>query len=499
MSPFGKLGRIRQRPVLTVELYTGVMLTFICVAWLAFIFFQRGDLWDETEHAHVAWLISRGRRPLDDFFQHHQPLLWSLLALYYRAGFSGTGVLIWGRMITVVAGVAGVASLLSLARYGRSADTWRDALSAWPGIAMLIALTVLMPRLFVSRPETVSMAAMFMGLAIWNFSSKPVATAMAGLLAGAACYSSPRFLLLGGLFLLLGEQSWRRWLCLTCGGLAFTGLYTWAAGFSLEKVWFNVGFSAYLQHVGTVPVGLPPRTSWGALVCPCMAMAAMIASLAPERRTRGALLLGYCVATFFGCQELAGMFRYSQAYAPYVTAVSLTGAWLGSRVSWTHRATVIGISFGLGSIFFVGFEQGSFPSFDFLATVRARAAFAASIPAGSKVLLYSPHSPIVVEDASFYGAPLNDGQNRLCEAVRGYHSTITLPECDFMKTLRTQEPYLTEKEISRAVSSNDVETAQRFVRDRYCETFFGRIKPFLWGVARRASAANISECKPLSP
>jgi hypothetical protein len=60
-------------------------LAALCCAWILFLFFQHGHAWDESEHAHAAWLVSRGERPLDDFFQHHQPLLWSMLGLYFHA------------------------------------------------------------------------------------------------------------------------------------------------------------------------------------------------------------------------------------------------------------------------------------------------------------------------------------------------------------------------------------------------------------------------------
>src|SRR6185312_4662908 len=91
-----------------------VLAGAVGILWLAYLFIQAGSGFDESEHAHVAWLISRGKQPLADFFQHHQPLLWHLLALYYRAGFTGAGVLIWGRVLVVLSGVACILALLHL-------------------------------------------------------------------------------------------------------------------------------------------------------------------------------------------------------------------------------------------------------------------------------------------------------------------------------------------------------------------------------------------------
>jgi 4-amino-4-deoxy-L-arabinose transferase-like glycosyltransferase len=54
-----------------------------------------GMLWlhrfnkDEIEHTHSAWYIVNGARPYADFFQHHHPLLWYLIApIVWAAGES---------------------------------------------------------------------------------------------------------------------------------------------------------------------------------------------------------------------------------------------------------------------------------------------------------------------------------------------------------------------------------------------------------------------------
>ena len=35
---------------------------------------------DDVEHLHSAWLVFQGKVPYNDFFQHHNPLLWYLFA-----------------------------------------------------------------------------------------------------------------------------------------------------------------------------------------------------------------------------------------------------------------------------------------------------------------------------------------------------------------------------------------------------------------------------------
>lgn len=47
-----------------------------------------GFFMDTAEHIHSSWLVSIGKVPYRDFFQHHNPLLWYLFApvtqLFYR-------------------------------------------------------------------------------------------------------------------------------------------------------------------------------------------------------------------------------------------------------------------------------------------------------------------------------------------------------------------------------------------------------------------------------
>jgi hypothetical protein len=172
------------------------LLVVVAVAWLLFLFFQRGNPWDESEHGHVAWLISQGQKPLEDFFQHHQPLLWSLLALYYRAGFSGAGVLIWGRLLVLLAAGISIAALFALGRDASNSFRVRQCL----GCAVFVALTVMLNELFVIRPETIAAALLLGGLAVWTRQRDALSAAVSGMLAALAVYASPRMVLLGGFF-----------------------------------------------------------------------------------------------------------------------------------------------------------------------------------------------------------------------------------------------------------------------------------------------------------
>lgn len=463
----------------TFSLLVRAALAGLVIAWLALLFFQRGQTWDEAEHAHAAWLISRGERPLTDFFQHHQPLLWNLLAVYFRVGLHGPGVLIWGRILVVLAGLVSVVALL---RFGRGIEGTRSVTGSWLGVIAFIALTILGSTLFVIRPETIS-APLFLS-AVWLW-SKPVApqrdalvVAVVGLLAGAAIYSSPRFVSLGGFFALLGTQSWRRWLGLIAGGVAFVIVYTAASGYALENVLFNLEYSALLQRVGVLSRGYSTEYWATLMLFVCAPMAALLYAIPGADRWRGVALLANSVIIFLFCIHSAGMFRYWQAFAPFVTAAALTSTWIGAHLRWPPPdgsgvlgmiAACVVIGMGLSPDYFPVLAR--IPPCDFLQTVRYHQWLAKLTPAGATVLLYTTDSPITVPDASYYGFPLADGQNRLCRAIDEFRTRYgpkpALPPCDYMSVLQRAKPYLTEEWIGQTASRADLKRATLYVKEHY--------------------------------
>ncbi len=60
---------------------TGVAIVVVAaLAVMATMCLGRRPDWDETEHIHSAWLMSQHQLPFRDFWEHHSPLLWMLLA-----------------------------------------------------------------------------------------------------------------------------------------------------------------------------------------------------------------------------------------------------------------------------------------------------------------------------------------------------------------------------------------------------------------------------------
>ncbi len=53
-------------------------ISFICIAFYTAFTANKGFFLDTVEHIHSSWLVSEGKVPYRDFFQHHNLLLWYL-------------------------------------------------------------------------------------------------------------------------------------------------------------------------------------------------------------------------------------------------------------------------------------------------------------------------------------------------------------------------------------------------------------------------------------
>ena len=455
--------RLTLRRLILAIAALGVML------WLLYLFFQTGHTWDESEHAHVAWLMSQGKRPLVDFFQHHQPLLWDLLSLYYRAGFHGAGVLIWGRILV---GLCGITCLWALLLLGSGSKEPRVTFAGAAGAMLFIAITLRLPELFVSRPETLSITALLVALVLWDRHSDksilPILTA--GALAGAACYTSPRFLLCGGFFLLMGSQTSYKWLLLATGGLLFVLSYTLLADFPFERVIFNLQFSAYLQSVGDGPQGAP----WGfwsslgvTLVLPLLPL---LLTLAKSDYWRGVLLVANLALIYIACDRLAGMFEYSQAYAPFLFSTTVVAVWLGRKMRYDSTKSILCVvasgALTIGTVNVLA-QETWLRDLNLLELVRDRDRLSAMTPPGRTVLLLAPQHPITVLDTSYYVSPLSDAQDRLCRAVRGFHGHYALPPCDYLQDLQRGRPYMVDKNIPKIVKVAEIPAVEPWLNYTY--------------------------------
>ncbi|HSE95035.1 MAG TPA: glycosyltransferase family 39 protein, partial [Methylomirabilota bacterium] len=137
---------------------------------------------DESEHLHAAWLVGDGRVPFLDFWDHHAPLFFYLLAPVTRWAWDSPNIYFVARAL--MAGTSGVALYL-VYRLARR-------LSAPAALGAVLLLAVL-PR-FVDqttevRPDVPALLAWLgtlLALVRWRESARPGWLWLAGLVLGGA-------------------------------------------------------------------------------------------------------------------------------------------------------------------------------------------------------------------------------------------------------------------------------------------------------------------------
>lgn len=67
--------------------FQAVLICFVGVSFYSALYGEKYFM-DTTEHIHASYLVSIGKIPYKDFFEHHNPLLWYLFApiakIFYR-------------------------------------------------------------------------------------------------------------------------------------------------------------------------------------------------------------------------------------------------------------------------------------------------------------------------------------------------------------------------------------------------------------------------------
>jgi len=113
---------------------------------------------DEFEHMHAAWLISRGLIPYRDFFEHHTPGFWLMLAPLYRwypveqNPDTAIAFIFMARRLSMV--FAG----LCLALTWVLARMWGGNRVAWLAVVILSAYVSFMYKTLEVRPDVLATA-----------------------------------------------------------------------------------------------------------------------------------------------------------------------------------------------------------------------------------------------------------------------------------------------------------------------------------------------------
>ena len=98
------------------QLYPLFFLAAICIYFLFLTALNKYFNKDEIEHIHSAWYIVQGFVPFRDFFQHHNPLFWYLLAPVLAITGDQPGLLIFFRMVMFISalGIAAAAAWIAV-------------------------------------------------------------------------------------------------------------------------------------------------------------------------------------------------------------------------------------------------------------------------------------------------------------------------------------------------------------------------------------------------
>jgi len=250
----------------------------VCLLGIAFIKPFRPD---EIEHVHAAWRVANGRVPYLDFFEHHHPLLWYMLAGLLRlVGESGATVLIF-RLIFYLLALATLG-----VTWGLALRVTRSRSVAWLSALLLVSTTSFLEASIMVRPDVPMM--LFVALSVLFFvraieGRRRVDAVVSGVAAGVAiAFLQKAVFLLIAFAALAAVRRVRsgRWVpgatvAWFGAGLGVTmvaaGGYLAAIGAMRDYFWttwlFNVMVTAELPRFPTTGSGLVVNAPFWCLAC----------------------------------------------------------------------------------------------------------------------------------------------------------------------------------------------------------------------------------------
>lgn len=158
----------------------------IALGFAAYLF--HGYDADELQHLHIAWRIGQGDLPYRDFFEHHPPLLYLLIASLFRS-FSEADLTVLLLARAIALGV----TLITLALLYRLVRRMVSPMTACIGIGAMIALPVFGRSAMELRPDGPGLLAVSGAVLILASGMLPGkmaggrAAVIAGALIGTAC------------------------------------------------------------------------------------------------------------------------------------------------------------------------------------------------------------------------------------------------------------------------------------------------------------------------
>ncbi len=502
------------------------VLATLLLSWGVFLGVQSGLPTDETEHCHVAWLIGHEhQKPIQDFCQHHQPPLWDVLQLYFRLGADGPEVLYFGRaLVLICTGISVLAFFLLSYRLARgnnpeSSFPWMTgALSLFP----LILFSLAFWSTLVIRPETLSMPLFLFSLVLWlpgcnNSTLEPqlAQTFLAGVLVGAAIYTSPRFVFLAPAVFLLPRDRSRliefdihRALVLGLGAVAFVEVYSVLMSHPLSEIFFNLELNYMLKPVGDGYFG-----SAAPLLTLLLLFSLLFVFLCKFLNDHGKKRL-LCQSVFGLC--LLGIVL--RADWPYMHPhhFLFLALWLGVMTASAGVDLQPASLPPIHSLITIGAVGGILLCLTNLAAdivrtetivdwVQLKNVILTRLNKSDRVLCVGSGShPICALDASYYNNPIGDSPGRLAAGVRLAQARLPLPDCDYFADIRDRCPALIDIGILESVAITErqpmIELLSKYYDQKYITAHPGAsLHSILYAVKSPARVARImSPSVPIS-
>lgn len=140
-----------------MKIFAGAGLAIILYAAV----FSGFQIVDEFEHLHASWLVSIGKVPYKDFFEHHNPLLWYLSApiasLFYDNAI----------IFYVMRAVCFSASLLTLWYMYRIVLFFGDKACGWFAVALYLGNIITLYNFYQFRPDNFMNLSFIAGIYYW--------------------------------------------------------------------------------------------------------------------------------------------------------------------------------------------------------------------------------------------------------------------------------------------------------------------------------------------
>ena len=137
-----------------LKIFSAIALFIILYATI----FSGFQIVDEFEHLHASWLVSIGKTPYTDFFEHHNPLLWYISAPIVSLFYNNAIVFYVMRLFIFAT------SILTLFYAYKITLFWGKSECGWMAIALILCNIITIYNFYQFRPDNFMNLCFIIGL-----------------------------------------------------------------------------------------------------------------------------------------------------------------------------------------------------------------------------------------------------------------------------------------------------------------------------------------------